>query len=313
MGDVYQNAYRVVVWLGPKCDDSSLAMQLLADAGSQVEIDDAIINYWFIPDADGRFTREEGLVCTPEQSLAIRKLVGRAWFERLWVRQEITLAGPTATVVAGHDVILWSHLVRAVVYLNARGRYRGLGEEELRGLESDCSNIRLIARTGRHRGILSLLRLTRRCECSDDRDRVYALLGLIPRDVGLNIQPDYTAELNTVCKSAMLGCMYWVGLGVPSLCDKASSPSWVPDLLDLSDQNRLFSPQTHCIASCRSPASVVALDGERVQLAAVRVGVVSGTSWAMSADWTDVDLKKPLEEITATFLGGTLEGDHPRH
>jgi hypothetical protein len=39
MGDIYALAERVIVWLGPKADGSSLALKTLDHIGSMVEVD----------------------------------------------------------------------------------------------------------------------------------------------------------------------------------------------------------------------------------------------------------------------------------
>ncbi|KAH8811281.1 heterokaryon incompatibility protein-domain-containing protein [Xylogone sp. PMI_703] len=40
MADIYQSANRVIVWLGPECDNSDLAMDILRQIGSTIQINE---------------------------------------------------------------------------------------------------------------------------------------------------------------------------------------------------------------------------------------------------------------------------------
>jgi hypothetical protein len=89
MSDIYKLAERVVVWLGPESNDSTLALQVLEMLSSRVKFDALMSNFSLIeveskPEPAERFAiqpYDEGM------SKSILHLVERDWFERLWIWQ----------------------------------------------------------------------------------------------------------------------------------------------------------------------------------------------------------------------------------
>lgn len=80
VGDIYQNARQVFIWLYEEADDSHLVFEQMHVAGHGSR------------DIDRRTSR------------AYKKLCNRPWFQRTWVLQEVALSRE-ATVVCGRDWI----------------------------------------------------------------------------------------------------------------------------------------------------------------------------------------------------------------
>ncbi|KAK4211139.1 heterokaryon incompatibility protein-domain-containing protein [Rhypophila decipiens] len=84
MGSIYSLAYRVVIWLGPKEDDSDVALSVLKEVGSQVKCPSEAA---FLPSPNA--TRPN--LCRPGTPLsldqnardAIESLIRHPWFRRL--------------------------------------------------------------------------------------------------------------------------------------------------------------------------------------------------------------------------------------
>ncbi|ERF70479.1 hypothetical protein EPUS_09221 [Endocarpon pusillum Z07020] len=109
MGEIYRLAARVIVWLGPEENKSGRAIDMLEDMGSQVDFHPGAFS--ITPSSQARDRRwgdmaldlpynEEDLTC-------LYHLLCRAWFEGLWVRQEILLANSTAIAVCGFRDVSW--------------------------------------------------------------------------------------------------------------------------------------------------------------------------------------------------------------
>jgi hypothetical protein len=89
MADVFTLANRVLVWLGEKSHDSSIAMAALGGLGQKLNVNwghytmtpattDPLDAHW--SDRNELLPLEDGVV------YAIFNLLGRPWFHRLWVR-----------------------------------------------------------------------------------------------------------------------------------------------------------------------------------------------------------------------------------
>lgn len=124
MGEIYSKAARVLIWLGPESENSSLAIRTMRLFAKD------LVHDW-PPNSINRLsyrepgTKTELLLKSPilwdDETgywLAIRKLFQRTWFTRLWVYQECQLA-TDALVVAGHDSIPMPEFFRAGAWFAA--------------------------------------------------------------------------------------------------------------------------------------------------------------------------------------------------
>lgn len=213
MGDVYEKAAHVVIWLGPEADDSNHALNILRDIGSQVTVDWNMQSMTPTPNArdpsladidtpfpdDGHYT--------PRDANAVEALLNRSWFERLWVLQEQALAN-NATFQAGHSTISRLDLRNAVYCTNVKN------SEGSSPMAKLCRTDRawLVVAMCRPRFPINLTEMRTYCEemkCKDPRDRVYALLRLLSgfeREGGAAevVRPDYTASVAEVYGDVVL-------------------------------------------------------------------------------------------------------------
>jgi hypothetical protein len=90
------------------------------------------------------------------------------------------------------------------------------------------------SRRGR-RSLLSLIKATKYCQCSDPRDRIFALLSLVPNsEKQVGIEPDYTKDVYEVYQDVAI--KFTKGFGTLKLLHTVEMhehlvgvPSWVPD------------------------------------------------------------------------------------
>ncbi len=192
MPNIYQSARRVVIWLGPAANDSQLALRTLQYLSLQYEgtMDG---RRFCSPDFTecGWFHRDHKLPYDEPTWTAIHYLLLRAWFTRLWVVQEAVLANRMATVQCGNVTILLSELRRAVQCLSSSHQ---LPSPALSKLLLESMNI-LGIRLG---NILDeILMNTRHRGCSVPKDRIYAILGLLPAQFSHKLRVCYDDSLAT--------------------------------------------------------------------------------------------------------------------
>jgi hypothetical protein len=72
-------------------------------------------------------------------------------------------------------------------------------------------------------------------ECLDDRDRVYALIGIIPPDTRPDILPDYTIGVKDVYKQLVSSLGKYKDPDILRFCAISETPSWVRVLHNLRD------------------------------------------------------------------------------
>ena len=224
MAEIYRQAIRVVIWLGPERDDSTLAMQELDALGQTIEMDWASgvvkplsgnhYNQWLeepLPFAENRNTLA-----------AIETFLDRSWFKRLWIWQEVRLAGVGALVICGRECMSWHTFRNAILCLYDKKFDSFQIDKVMNICNYDQSPLRLY----------DLLYDTRYAQCSDECDKVFAILSLT-RDFR-GFEPDYSMTTKDVFKSVVLAYASKKDLTVLSQCEmrgntKTPVPSWMPD------------------------------------------------------------------------------------
>ncbi|KAF2247431.1 HET-domain-containing protein [Trematosphaeria pertusa] len=222
MGTIYTGAKEVIVWLGP--DNNKNAYKTFSFFETDIMVDEpaqiiTAFNQLCPVEYDHR-SREYG------EMLLVKMMVECEWFERLWVVQEVALAR-CAVAVWGTEEIDFQKISSAIRTCKAV-----LPEHKL------CT-ANVLDHSSPDIDLLQVLAWARGLKCSDDRDRVYALLGLPTLGLGRSpIEPDYTQSVSDLyyeiaCRAMASGGL-WTLL---CLTDHGSSaeewpselPSWIPD------------------------------------------------------------------------------------
>lgn len=186
-------------------------------------------------------------------SEALRHTLLVSWWDRIWVVQEAVVA-EKLTVRYGNVEISWELLVKVATVLqdwesSFANHPSSLPTSDLKvfNLFSRVSNLdhfRKNWRGSQGTDLLSLMRYFGHRKASDDRDRVYALLGLCNQAIA--IRPDYRLDvmevymapiIETIRNTKSLSVLY----GDHSRKTRRDIPSWVPDWsteLDESQRQR---------------------------------------------------------------------------
>jgi len=231
MADIYSKATRVVVWLGPESEDSSMAIDAFNTICSNTVVD---WQTWSVRPTSPDPLLANGNVPVPldeAQSNSISSLLSRPWFERLWIWQEVRLpSGDNIIVECGCQTIPWNSMCHAILYLKKRhsSDTHDTFKNKVNSIFALCNR-----RSSGYRSFSALLVDTKDCKCSDPRDRIFALLSMLDPSEFAGIEADYSKTVSDVYKNAALcilksdqalGILATAGLEQSNL----RLPSWVP-------------------------------------------------------------------------------------
>ncbi|KAI0975120.1 heterokaryon incompatibility protein-domain-containing protein [Xylaria arbuscula] len=313
MADIYRTALAVLIWLGPESDDSALAMEAIEYAGAQIHIEPKLRMWWPIQDADPRFAPGGQEVPFSDREMqAIKRLIARSWFKRLWVRQEVTLAS-SAVVICGTQRVSWKHFIAAAAFLDTFIRLGGTTDAPF---GRDLYNLFEFACLKSYENIMDIFHACRACECTEDHDRVYALLGLLSSQQMIPIQPDYGLGVKRVYQDLVMKYyQHTQRLNILTLCESAETPSWVPDLQKLRLNTGINTRAAHfCWASGEAPAQLTLHDDNTLVTYGVKCGVLGkNASPSIDRNSEAAVRKAAIVQILKDHVGeGTSRWNHDR-
>ncbi|RYP83370.1 hypothetical protein DL770_005390 [Monosporascus sp. CRB-9-2] len=251
---LYRVALSVTVWLGPghgkKSSVSKVKRFLRSHVPDNIRLDSSVLGLISasVPDITSLFY-------AIHLSPALVDLMSSPYWKRLWIMQEITTTSLQRNVYVGDEKIAWNELIIFLYQtsLTKRTHVDDVDQQKLTEIASATDKILLLAlhdevyssapglkqdNTGIAVGDWSqFLGLGSEAEVSDERDRVYGLLGLFPADISRRITPDYSKsvpEVFTDLSRAILestGCYdeLLVGSTMPL---PAGLPTWALNVYD---------------------------------------------------------------------------------
>ena len=187
------------MWLGPSSEDSRLAIETLSKLAEGRLFDSESYSFYSKPDSWAAFLKEnpETLVSNALSWFAIKNLLRREWFSRLWFYQEIMLA-KKATVIVGNDGIDWELFVASANWIwTMLGELKRLLDDfEMEDFTQSSIGgfLQLPSAFLKRNGevpLIHLLEKTASINCFDPRDRLYAIRSLVSPKVRGLIIPDY--------------------------------------------------------------------------------------------------------------------------
>ena len=182
MRDIYSNATKVLIWLGEDATltaESALALVrkaaglAKAEAGSAVPRPGQITSEY--PSADENLRRGFPAVDDPAWTVLL-DLFNRAWFERVWIIQEVSTFTESLAMVGACD-ICWIDIALAAMWFSIKG---------YNGLVPGMSRITLIIhiwKAREHRDsepvpLINHLNMIRSFKATKPQDKIYAVLGI---------------------------------------------------------------------------------------------------------------------------------------
>ena len=229
MRQIYQCSHETFVWLGPASSDSDMAMEFMDELYDLMRS-----KKWRLDSSDvvlvGSFPYDS------PKWLALENLVKRPYFGRAWIVQEIS-ASKSVIMFCGSAFIQWETVE---LISDELGRHR----IHNRATPYLLISLRRTIQKEDRIGILRLLNRTRRCQATDTRDKVYALLGLAEDVQTPDVTPDYhpTVSISDLYKrlTRLLlekSTSYWNRLMPLSFAGiefglQCNLPSWAPHWSD---------------------------------------------------------------------------------
>ncbi|KAI8309769.1 hypothetical protein K4K59_008878 [Colletotrichum sp. SAR11_240] len=249
MTKIYSRAESVAVWLGPEADRSSAATDFLLRLTQQSGSPDKI-------------TKLLSSRSNEKDISATVSLFERDYWKRLWVVQEVFNA-QSVTVYCGEKSLLWDIYKEAShVFQRHKGDLdyyfpgNSQGRSYARASQNHFTYSQILTYQGpgslpdvralRHYGedsLLEVMRVCRRKFCSDPKDKVFGILGLLTEDVrkdfpvdyGLSVKEIYTNVVDFLISTTGRFDVICEAIHYPPHMNTASLPSWVPDWSHIPD------------------------------------------------------------------------------
>lgn len=220
MGEIYSKAHCVVIWLGVPERRLLAAFEAVQDAG--------------------RFSSEQYQAGKAEQLCrTMQHLVNLDYWRRTWIIQEVLLAHKLV-LMAGEHAVPWATLRTAVDFVAPSDVSFDLQLPHRAALETSAA-VGLIKYRAKNEGprmrdlpyLFELLERHSASQCSDIRDKVYALLAIDRIGSRCNISPDYSRSaeevLVTVLSSANAACEH-----DHHLCRSVEAAHFLQNLLQIN-------------------------------------------------------------------------------
>lgn len=261
MGAIFGSAEEVVVWLGEEDSTTALAFQTLKD----------LVMQQLVEARDHGDTRSAGIhdVKYPnyesDSAAALRNLLARPWFTRIWAYQEIVLSRK-AILLCGTHQVTWIAFKTFIVVWQAFSFGQHTSDNFLRGIEEAALQMVKVHQyyskqdqfdawvVETNLSLVALLQGLRNYQATDPRDKVFALLN-VTSDKDCPLVPDYHQAPVEVFAT----CVKWIRkkqgkLAFLALVEKKDKPdlvSWVPDFRAAEPLN--FTHQPDIIARADKP------------------------------------------------------------
>ncbi|OCK74060.1 HET-domain-containing protein [Lepidopterella palustris CBS 459.81] len=282
MQEIYANAKQVVVWLGSGTEQDDRALGCLKNISTRMGGEYAsrfLARLGWYRARSGRIFSggaHKPMITDMEYEHLIT-LLRREWFCRTWIVQEVA-SSKSAIVYCGSQSILWETL--ATVYMGLGDHFipvSQLGGEDAHHSLENITAIETARRSQRGPLPMSLFHIlvtTSRSKCKDQRDKIFAVIGLakdwMERAI---ILPDYNkgGEEREVLKTfkafAVADIIHYKHLRALSCASgpRATSPlpSWVHDWRTLQNSHPFtrYSDRTKfCASGCTKPEAWFSTD-----------------------------------------------------
>jgi hypothetical protein len=225
MGDIYRKSSVVLVWIEEK-EDLNPMLRNLFQLADQSTSNWAMVNDILkmnIPKFKASWQR-------------MYALLSRSWFTRAWVLQEVLLPDNADVIIGSERLPIYQTLISLSNFIEAHRVELKVADD------TNMWQVRQMygAYLGRRANTVptpfhELLSLASYSKCSNDRDRVYAFLGLII-EPDINISPDYSATVEKVFTDATVSIIrgtcsldIFRSLGLKTDRKRRIFPTWVPN------------------------------------------------------------------------------------
>lgn len=281
MADIYSTASLVIIWLGTADGYTEPAFNLINDLAVQMLEIKKTRNSQIPVVTTANHPIQYPL---PEASAwsAVRFLLQRPWFSRVWTFQEVVLA-QEAILYCGAYTMRWTRLELFQAGIKTYSEGPNAEDSRLKGADKSLNEI-VKARSILHRpqihkpedgqlflSLFPLLDGLRNRQATDPRDKVFALLNVACDAKHSDLKADYRkshAEVYAMTAKWLL--ITQKNLAFLSLVEKKDKPdliSWVPDFRYKDFMNFLHQPTqvfrgSHRVYNVSGSTNAVIIDAE---------------------------------------------------
>ncbi|WZH49478.1 heterokaryon incompatibility protein-domain-containing protein [Fusarium acuminatum] len=241
MHEIFHCARSVIAWMGPETQWSALLMDTLRWVGTHVEKASYDMNfrtyrYTFTDIPDQCFRgNHTALPLSTDQWRAMEQFLSLDWIKRLWTCQEIILANQETRIVRiGREEMLWTKLKDVITFICC---YATTPSDLLLDPQTYVYNAEMFQTKVSTCGYplwddwIVPINILNGFQCTDDRDRIFAIYGLVKPEVSRAIKADYTKTTKELFTSVCLSHIKQENnLSFLTLCNASTSPTWVADL-----------------------------------------------------------------------------------
>ena len=252
MADIYDRCTWLTIWLGPGTMESNLAIPALINA------------------ANGEIPWDHN----SKEDKAIQGLFQRAWWTRVWVVQEIAFGAKggdydlehwenafvddqQTRLVCGAMSIGWGQLMRASLSIgkskNTSEFLKTLLMNRLHALDYGRRDVREDQMLPEYSQLLTTLSNYRDRQSTDPRDKVFAILQMVPKLRGDVLQPNYSIPFDDVLRLVVQReVSVTQTLNILRYCqrrNKATLSSWTPDWSQAAKETIIQGQRTACVKS----------------------------------------------------------------
>lgn len=227
MGQIYRAAEVVNIWLGEENEDTELAWDQIQAFQRTFRDPEEV-------DDDGNpiphvITTLGILSLRSPRWMALTDMFKRSYFRRMWIVQEVVL-GSKCIVHCGSFVTSWEILARSSLCL---------GADEVQQAEAHYT-VRMISGLKRQlanhkpRLLVTILDNTFNLQCTDPKDKIYGILGLVTDLNQGELSPDYSLSHEGIYHQITRFCIEkyhspTILCNVRHPKNFINLPSWVPD------------------------------------------------------------------------------------
>ncbi|KAK1252026.1 hypothetical protein MKX08_003213 [Trichoderma sp. CBMAI-0020] len=330
MKTIYAHAREVLVWLGQEDNAVGKAFKYLRrfkptfvgstnlltlgfeqSYFSESDSDWQAIGFNFaIPDGKGHLLTAD--------LVSLMKLLERPWFRRLWVLQEVTHA-KRVTLISGRSTVDWKLLAWLIRDLYHSGLILDSFTQKAQiGVLAvvEMENARQSTVSENQRSLLSVLLATHSGECSDIRDKIYAVLNLaddydLEKDID-SFGPDYHLSPREAFTRFARWSVARGNLDILSCTTRTETraiegleglPSWVPDWTRIDNETPFIRYKD--IVPFNASASLRPLvsdsprvtDDDKLILSGVAIDVVKGVGPLSSFKTSGIYQRQPADIV----------------
>ena len=250
MTTIYAKATMVEAWLGMPSADSNLAFKTMTDFQNHLRALAKVCNNDIVAALASISAHDRAVYGPPGSDVfrgwtAISELCRRDWWRRAWIVQEAS-GRQDFEIWCGGMGVPWS-AVQATIFISMElAKYPGL--ERMANFDGGgallLDDIRIRRQRGSRLELLNLLQAIRAYDCTDKKDKVYAVLGFASDVPPGGIVPDYAKSVEQIFTDVVRFCLTkpltqrlnFLGYVMRSAEDSTrllnedeSMPTWLPD------------------------------------------------------------------------------------